>query len=170
MFKYFSDPENFSFRIKEEAKCDICSEQGIWFSAGGFTGSSDIDCICDNCLANGALEELEIYSNEAVGGDAKETNIIMHRTPALPTWQDTLWPCVDGEYCVFERIASKEDFLSLSEFRDSLFSHGKENTDIEWLWALMPDIKVKNHIEGNFNVSVYLFTNKGKKYCIWDAS
>jgi len=170
IFKYFRDPDNFSFKVNDIAKCDICEKEGIWFSAGGFSGENEIECICDSCLAGGALEELEISSNDAYGGTEEESSIIMHKTPSLPSWQDLAWPCINGEYCVFERIASKSDFIDSSDFRDSLSDDDIENSDVEGVWESMPDKKVNNHIEGNFNTSVYLFTCAGKKYCVWDAS
>jgi len=169
-FKYFRDPDNFSFKIGEIAKCDVCEKEGLWFSADGFSGENEINCICDDCLASGALEELEIATNDAFGGQEEATSVIMHRTPSLPSWQELAWPCIDGEYCVFERIASKEDFVDQPDFRDSLSKEDFENTDIDWLWNSMPSKTIKNHIEGNFNVSVYLFTLNGKKYSVWDAS
>lgn len=45
-----------------------------------------------------------------------------------------------------------------------------ENTDFDWLWDVLPEKKIINHKEGNYDVSVYLFTSNGKKYCTWDAN
>ncbi len=70
-FKYFRDPENFAFRVDDNSKCSICGAVGLWFDAGGFYGGNEIDCICDNCLADGKLKELEIETNEAFDGSAE---------------------------------------------------------------------------------------------------
>ena len=129
-----------------------------------------MNCICSDCLSLGALEELEICTNEAIGGVPAETDIIQYRTPSLPTWQDTTWPCIDGIYCKFERMAAKSDFKDITEFGESLFPLDRDGVDIEWLWEAMPLKRIKNHLDGNFNTSVYLFTNKDKKHCIWDSN
>jgi Uncharacterized protein conserved in bacteria len=169
-FKYFRDPDNFAFKVDEASACSICGKKGLWFEAGGFYGENEIDCICDECLIDGRLEELGIETNEAFGGDDEETRIIIYKTPALPTWQDRVWPHINGEYCVFERMASKADFESKGEFINSFSAQDKENSDLYWLWEILPEKRIANHLEGNFNISVYLFTCHGQKLCTWDAS
>lgn len=169
-FKYFRDPDNFAFKVDRLSACSICGEEGYWFDAGGFYGDNDIACICDICLADGRLENLGIETNTTSGGDGEEARIILYRTPALPTWQCKAWPRVNGEYCVFERMASKADFESKEEFMVSFFALDHESSHLDRLWEILPEKRISNHIEGNFDVSVYLFTCQGKKYCIWDAS
>jgi len=169
-FKYFRDPENVAFRADDNSKCSICGAVGLWFDAGGFYGGNEIDCICDNCLADGKLKELEIETNEAFEGSVEEQETIIYRTPALPTWQDRVWPFINGQYCVFERMASKADFVDKDEFKGSFSDFEKENSDMDWLWEMLSEKRIANHKDGNFNVSVYLFTCNGKKYCTWDAS
>ncbi len=169
-FKYFRDPDNFSFKIDEVSACSVCGDKGIWFDAGGFYGETEIDCICDECLASGKLENLGIETNEAFGDNDEETNVIIYSTPALPTWQNRVWPYVNGDYCVFERLASKADFINKNEFINSFSAEDKEQTDLDWLWQTLPNNRITTHLEGNFDVSVYLFTCQGQKYCTWDAS
>ncbi|GLX85334.1 hypothetical protein tloyanaT_15860 [Thalassotalea loyana] len=169
-FKYFRDPENFSFKIDDPAECSVCGNVGLWYDAGGFYGLNEIECICDECLLEGKLKELEIETNEAIDGSEEDKEEVIYKTPALPVWQSRLWPTVSGQYCIFERMASKADFQSKQEFMDSVMPLDREGSDLDWLWEAMPDKKIKNHREGNFNVSVYLFTLMGKKYTTWDAS
>lgn len=169
-FKYFRDSENFAFRVGEKSKCSLCEKVGLWFDAVGYYGLNEIECICDSCLAEGKLKELEIETNEATEGSIEEIETIIYKTPSLPTWQDREWPYVNNQYCVFERMASKEDFHSKEEFKGSFMGSDIESTDFNWLWAILPEKKIANLKEGNFDVSVYLFTLSGKKYCTWDAS
>lgn len=169
-FKYFRDPDNFAFRVDEDSECAICGKLGLWFDAGGFYGEHEIDCICDSCLSAGKLKELEIEINQVLEGEGVEKDVILYQTPALPTWQDRFWPFIDGEYCIFERMASKEDFLSQEEFKNSFSEFDKDSTDLEWLWSILPERRIDNHVDGNFDVSVYLFTRGNKKHCIWDAN
>jgi len=169
-FKYFRDPDNFAFRVEDELPCSVCGKVGLWFDAGGFYGFSEIECICDDCLADGKLKELEIETNQAFEGSTEEKETIIYKTPGLPTWQDKVWPFVDGQYCVFERMASKADFKSKEEFQASFSGREQENSDLDWLWDILPDQQIANHKDGNFDVSVYLFTCNGKKICTWDAN
>tara|TARA_Y100000589_G_scaffold304380_1_gene317489 strand:+ start:72 stop:275 length:204 start_codon:yes stop_codon:yes gene_type:complete len=67
-------------------------------------------------------------------------------------------------------MASKADFVDKDEFKGSFSDFEKENSDMDWLWEMLPEKRIANHKDGNFNVSVYLFTCNGKKYCTWDAS
>jgi uncharacterized protein CbrC (UPF0167 family) len=169
-YKYFRDPDNFAYKIDKAANCSVCGKVGIWFDAGGFYGINEIECICDSCLSEGTLRELEIETNEASDGTDEEKDEIIYRTPALPTWQDRIWPFVNGQYCVFERIASKADFENEEDFKSSFLDRDRENADLEWLWSILPEKRIANYKDGNFDVSVYLFTCNGKKYCTWDAN
>lgn len=169
-FKYFRDPDNFVFRVGTTLPCSICETEGLWFNTGGFYGTNEIECICDNCLAEGKLKELGIETNEASEGTTEEIETIIYRTPSLPTWQDRVWPYVDGSYYAFERMASKQDFESKEEFQNSFSESDKEQSDLDWLWEILPERRINNHLEGNFDVSVYLFTHGEKKYCTWDAN
>jgi uncharacterized protein CbrC (UPF0167 family) len=169
-FKYFRDPDNFAFKVETDLPCSICKTEGLWFDAGGFYGTNEIECICDDCLATGKLKELEIETNEASQGTLDEIETIIYKTPALPTWQGRAWPYIEGSYCVFERMASKEDFDNKDEFLNSFSERDKEQSDLDWLWEALPERKINNHHDGNFDVSVYLFTLGEKKHCIWDAN
>jgi len=168
-FRYFRDPDNFAFKIEEEQQCSVCKDVGRWFDAGGFFGVNEIDCICDNCLSEEKLEELEIETNEAFEGTDEEKREIIYKTPALPTWQGNRWPYVVGGYCVFERIASKEDFDGKDDFVGSFSNSDTKNSDMEWLWDSLPVKIIKNVNEGA-DISVYLFSRNGKKHCTWDSS
>lgn len=169
-FKYFRDPGNFAYKITEVLPCSVCGDEGLWFDGGGFVGINQIECICDDCLFTGKLVGLEIETNQAIGGTDKENEEIVHRTPSLPTWQDLMWPYVDDQYCVFECIASKEDFVNFQEFQIAFSADEQEQIDLSWLWNGLPERKVKNYVDGNSNVSVYLFTCGAKKYCVCDAN
>lgn len=170
IFKFFKDPDNFSYKTETISPCSICSMEGLWFDAGGFIGENEIECICDICLHAGKLKELEIATNEAMDGTPEQMEEIMYMTPGLPTWQEHLWPYIDNRYCVFERMASKEDFENQTEFENAVAAIEQGETDMGLLWSLLPDKTVKSHIDGNYNVSVYLFTCGKNKYCTWDAS
>jgi uncharacterized protein CbrC (UPF0167 family) len=170
-FRYFRDPQNFAFRTDEEKICPICGEKETWLDGGGFYGANDIECICDTCLSEGKLKELEFETNEAFEGTVEQKEEIVFRTPALPTWQDRCWPFRDGDYCVFEKIASKVDFTSKEEFVGSFTKEDQENSDLSDIWDnYLADNPITSIQDGNYDISIYLFTRNGKKHCTWDAS
>ena len=169
-FKYFRDPKNFAHRTDGPKDCSVCGAKGVWFDAGGLYGTREIACICDACLAAGRLQELEIETNEAFEGTPAQKEEIVFRTPALPTWQDRCWPFIDGDYCVFEKIASRHDFADLAEFKSSFTKQDQETSDLDGLWNMLPSKTITSIQDGNYDVSVYLFSRNGKKHCTWDAS
>ena len=170
-FRYFRDPQNFAFRTDQEKICPICGEKGIWLDGGGFYGANDIECICDACLSEGKLKELDIETNEAFEGTEEQKEEIMYRTPALPTWQDRCWPYRDGDYCIFEKIASKPDFKDKAEFIGSFSKEDQENSDLDDIWEnYLAEKPITSIQDGNYDISVYLFTRNGTKHCTWDAS
>ncbi|HBN76401.1 MAG TPA: hypothetical protein DD473_11405 [Planctomycetaceae bacterium] len=170
-FTYFRDPQNFAFRTDEAKPCSACGEKGIWLDGSGFYGARDIDCICYTCLSEGKLKELEIETNETFEGSDEQKEIIVFRTPALPTWQDRYWPFRDGDYCIFEKIASKLDFIDKAEFINSFSTEDQEDSDLNDVWErYLPEKPIASIQDGNYDISVYLFTRNGKKHCTWDAS
>lgn len=70
---------------------------------------------------------------------------------------------------MFERFASKADFDSKAEFKASFSSEVAEHSDLDWLWEILPDKRIRNYQQGG-DVTVYLFSINGKKYCKWDAN
>lgn len=168
-FKYFRDPDNFAFKTESESECSVCGKLEKWFDAGGFYGIDGIECICGDCLATGKLKKLEIETNEASNGSVEEIEEIIYATPAFPTWQDCVWPYINGSYPIFERIASKEDFKDMNEFKASFSSKDAEVSDLDWLWEILPEKKLKNYQQCG-DVTIYLFSSNGGKYCKWDAN
>ena len=168
-FEYFKYPEKFAFLIEKPMPCSTCEEIGVWFDAGGYSGVEDIDCICYSCLKSGKLFDLEIEANINFddGSDAAKT--ITYKTPALPAWQDTVWPIINGEFPVFECIASKEDFQNKDDFLYSFIEGEQKKDEIEWIWDSLPDKKLNKYSEGG-DISVYLFSLNNEKHWVWDAS
>lgn len=169
-YQYFRDPDNYSYKIDEESDCAICGKIGIWFDGGGFFGVEEIDCICDSCLESGKLKELRIETNSTLSNIGSATEIILYKTPPLPTVQDGEWPIVNGNYCIFEKIASKPDFVSEEEFNSSFSDSDREEADLEWLWSVLPEVKITSLANANYDITVYLFSAGNNKYCTWDAS
>ena len=168
-FKFFSDTDNFAFRLDEPSNCSVCSKVGLWFDAEMYAGANEIKCICDSCLSSGGLIQLGIEPNDSIDNGTEDFKTIIYKTPSLPSWQDIQWPLINGSYPVFERIASKEDFVSKEEFIDSFIASGDKNTDLDWLWGLLPDKKLASY-KGASDISVYLFRLEEHKYWLWDSN
>jgi uncharacterized protein CbrC (UPF0167 family) len=168
-FQYFSDPTNFAYISDELVGCSVCKEETLCFDAGGYSGIESIDYICPDCLKSGKLVELDVEPNMVYGNESESTITIAYKTPALPTWQDTIWPLVNGAHPTFERIASKEDFLNQNDFIESFIGRDQKKSEITWLWDMLPKKRLKNYKEAH-DISVYLFSLNHKKYWVWDAN
>lgn len=153
---------------------------GLRLDGDSLYGTSQIEAVCFKCVERGALIEDDISTNsvnidpvrEALGKDKAEefTNTIIYRTPKLPTWQDTYWPFVDGDFAIFLKIASKTDFVDQNQFADSILPHGDSESDPEWQWHMLPDHPINNLKDGQYDISVYLFRRNDRLLTIWDAN
>ena len=168
-FEYFKYPEKFTFQTDEPKSCSICNKTTICFDAGGYPGIKEIDCICSNCLKAGKLIDLEIEPNMIFDDGSEAVKTITYKTPALPTWQDIVWPTIDGQQPVFECVASKQDFSNKQEFLGCFIEDDQKKDEVEWLWDSLPDKKLNSYKEAG-DVSVYLFSLGNKKYWVWDAN
>ena len=170
-FTYFKNPTSFAFLTDQEQPCSICKDVQICFDTGGYAGVNEIDCICTHCLKSGKLKSLEIEANQFYFDDSDESIELTYMTPALPTWQETIWPCIDGEFPVFEKIASKQEFENKDEFINTYYSQDNEEepNNIDWLWEMLPEKTLKSYKDAH-DISVYLFTKNGEKYWVWDAN
>ena len=168
-FKYFKHPEQFAYKISKPAPCSVCGTVDLCFDAGSYFGGHDLECICESCLLSGALIELGVETNMVADENSEAAKTIIYKTPALPTWQDSVWPVIDGKYPVFERIASVEDFEDKQEFLNSYINLDQNTSDIEWLWDELPKKRLSHYNEGR-DISVYLFSLNDKKYWIWDSN
>jgi len=168
-FKYFKHPQKFAYLTKDEKTCSVCQDTKICFDAGGYSGINDIDYVCAECLKAGKLIDLEIEPNMIFDDGSEAAKTITYRTPALPTWQDTVWPTIDGQHPVFDCIASKKDFENKQDFLDCFIEGNQTKEEIEWLWDVLSDKQLNSYKEAG-DLSVYLFILGDKKYWVWDAN
>jgi uncharacterized protein CbrC (UPF0167 family) len=180
-FKYFKDPKKYSFSHKEKVNCTICDKKTFCYNAGSYCGDEDIEAICDKCLKDGKLIKLGITTNDVNLDQIKLkiidknklielANEIIYKTPKLPTWQACFWPFVDDDFCVFEKIASKQDYDNKEEFTLSFSKEDRESSDMDALWASLPEQKITSLHDGNYDCSVYLFSKDNKKISLWDSN
>lgn len=174
-FKYFENPRAFAYMAKSGHACHFCKATDNCLDGAHFFGQDEIDAICFSCMQAGRLIELDISVNEidvsaldpSLVDIEQVSNEITYCTPSVPTWQDSFWPIKNGRPYRFIKIASKLDYESKEQFIDSLFEN---SNDPEWLWSMMPDHKISNIKEGQYDLSCYLFELEGDKLTTWDAS
>ena len=170
-FAYFDDPRSYAFLAEEGVKCEFCSTSEDCLDGGNLFGSEDIEAVCFKCMQEGKLIELDIYANDIfedqISGDKESiSNTITYMTPSIPAWQDISWPVKNGVPYKFIKIASKQDYQDKAEFVTSLFDCDQDPD----LWDMLPDHKISNMKEGQYDLSFYLFENDGDKLTLWDAN
>ncbi|MGC4099857.1 CbrC family protein [Ferruginibacter sp.] len=188
VFKYFEQPGLFTGLTT--AVCDTCGNSTACFDGTVFYGEESIDAICPACLANGALDVMDIQTNT---GDTKElkrqlkernsdlndaaikklvktkTQELEKQTPHLISWQDWDWPCAEGDYCRFIGYGSKEMYESLAAGKDakdifaaSIYYSVADEEDADILWdEYLPGKAIKNYEESSAHgVLFYVFKSQ----------
>jgi hypothetical protein len=185
-FKYFDRPEIITGLRENVTTCDLCDEDKLCFDAELFYGSEEISSICPECLANGELNDLDIFTCE---GDIKElerqlkelnpsfsdaqvdelseqkTTELEKTTPKVISWQDWSWPCSDGDYCKFIGYGSRPFYNRLSPssngrelFENSFYYRIKDASD-GTLWdSLLAEDEINNYEESSeYGTLFYVF-------------
>ncbi|MCW3105283.1 MAG: hypothetical protein JWO09_3723 [Bacteroidetes bacterium] len=186
LFKYFENPEVITGLRKNKTQCDTCKKEKFCFDAEAYYGGSNLSSVCPECLANGELYDLNVFTCE---GDAEElkrqlkitepaltgsqieelagqkTKELEKTTPKIISWQDWSWPCADGDYCRFIGYGSRPFYNRLAPdgngkriFADSFYYSVKDVSD-EGLWdELLPDEEVKDYEDSSsYSVLFYVF-------------
>ena len=192
IYRYFERPHQFSTYRMEPRACDLCGLQRPGYDAGGF---SDLDVVCEECLAGGRLAEDNVATNE---GDRKRlgeqvrqmrtelteaevdeymearTHGLEQRTPQLPSWQPFCWPVHCGDYCRYVKEVGQGDLNGLAPDGDGLaffIAHdvtGLGGTAEVWS-TIRPDAPDDNAL--GYHVGVYLFRclSCGDYVILWDC-
>lgn len=197
-FRYFERPHDFSTYHAEPQYCDLCRRSHAGYD-GPFCGpKSDVEFICERCLASGRLAERDLTTCN--GGDIaalrrqlaelhpdldeeqraaliSARNVELEsRTPNPLTWQDFLWPAHCSDYCVFVKEVGAPDIISLAGDEDPvafLARHLRETTRAEEareVWgSIRPDSPQKSGAA--YSVGVYLFRclHCDASILIWDC-
>jgi uncharacterized protein CbrC (UPF0167 family) len=182
-YRYFRDPHAFSTFREEPQRCGICTRSRPGYD-GPFFGAKDLSFVCEECLHDGRLRELDCSTSEGdiielrgnlalanpgIATDrlatlvADRTDELIYRTPHITTWQDLIWPVHCSDYCRYEKEAGRADFQSLAgaadpkQFFIQHLAPADRGTDLDDLWqSIREDSPVDNSIA--YNTTVYLFS------------
>lgn len=181
-FRYFEHPHAFSTYRTVPAQCNVCGQSRPGY-AGPFYGLRDVEFVCEDCLTNGRLQDLDISTNQGDMGalrlqlrerlphlsDAEREQIarehtaeVEHRTPHLVTWQDFFWPAHCGDYCRFIKEVGKPELSQLSPDGNGpefFAAHARDISDLAHaleVWdTIRPDVPSNGATA--YSVGVYLF-------------
>lgn len=192
IYRYFERPHQFSTYHVEPRACDLCGHQRPGYDAGGF---SDLDAVCEECLAGGRLAEGDAATNvgdpKRLGEQVRQmrpeltegevdayvearTHELERRTPQLPSWQPFCWPVHCGDYCRYLKEVGRRDLTELASDGNGLayFTEhdvtGLGGTAEVWS-TIRPDAPNNNAI--SYGVGVYLFRclSCGEYVILWDC-
>lgn len=179
-FRYFALPHRFSTYHEESHQCDLCNQHRPGYGAQSF---SDIEFVCEECLAAARLADLDFATNQgdvaALRTQVRErmpqlsdtergqmvqerTAELKYRTPHLVTWQDVLWPAHCGDYFRFIKEVGQPELADLSSDGNGpafLAAHahniaGAKHAMEVWE-GVRPDIPQDNRVA--YSLGMYLF-------------
>ena len=118
-FKYHPDPLGTgAFQQGEASKCDCCGKQTeIWYEQP-FHSSSDVECLCPECIASGAAAKKfdgEFQDPASVGNvlDDEKLDELVHRTPGYIGWQQEYWYAHCDDFCEFVGYVGWDELVEM---------------------------------------------------------
>jgi uncharacterized protein CbrC (UPF0167 family) len=193
-FRYFQNPIHpLSSWTTEEAACHFCDASGPGFD-GPFYGPHDIARVCEACLRNGRLADLELTTCEgdasalahqlaSLRPDLSSTDLaevarartaeLEQRTPGLITWQDFFWPAHCGDYCTFVEELGTPELVALAEGQDpqTWFCSRASGADLQ-VWDAIRKDSARANPTTSYDLTVYRFSCRACPTVVlhWDAS
>ncbi|HEU4964384.1 MAG TPA: CbrC family protein [Bacilli bacterium] len=192
-FRYFQEPHRYSTYSEEAQACDLCGKERPGYEGPFYGYGDEVEFVCELCLVQGKLVKAELSTND---GDMKalleqlnklypmrwqegneveaETRRLEleHRTPAILTFQDMLWPAHCGDFVRYVKEVGQQDLQELAGdgdgkqlFRELLkqslagnLSSGDEGQFeemVDGVWSDMPTGSPTKPADAH--VGVYLF-------------
>ena len=162
-FKYHPNIETDDIVIYKDGICQCCDEKVNAYIEQMYS-SSDINCICLNCIHDGSASKKFngsfIEWAEKID-DAEKTDELFHRTPGYLGWQGENWLACCNDYCEYlGRVGIKElDGIGITEEVLEEYSKRDDAYPIE---------EVKEYMFKDGDMSGYLFRCLHcKKYHLW---
>jgi len=181
-YQYFADPQNFSTWSDFPQECTLCGEEKPGFE-GPFYGEEDVEFLCEDCLAAGAIVETGATTNDGdmeslreqlaeAEPDMKEEQrareverrfaLLAEQTPPMATHAPLLWPAHCGDFCVFVKEVGQGDLKEIAPRGDGLsflmmhLVETQPGQDAQNIYQKMRTDKAENnHV--SHSPAVYLF-------------
>jgi uncharacterized protein CbrC (UPF0167 family) len=181
-YQYFADPQNFSTWSEHPQECSLCGQEKPGFE-GPFYGEEEVDFVCEDCLAGGAIIESGANTNDGDMDSLREQIAELHpefkeeqvareverkfaalgeQTPPMATHGPLLWPAHCGDFCQFIKEVGRTDLEALAPRQDGLafmmmhLVETEPGQDPQKIYAAMrTEATQNNHI--SHSPAVYLF-------------
>lgn len=141
------------FEHKEIAplnKCQCCGKQTEYYR--GMYAEKDIDCVCPDCIANGAAAKKfdgEFIQNaEPLEDGADKIDELFHRTPGFNSWQGEMWLAHCNDFCAFIGEVGKKELENMG-IAEEVFADYSERNEFN-----IADVR---EYLGNGSMAGYLF-------------
>ena len=150
-FKYHPNPiETGAFQKGTPQKCDCCGcETDIWYESP-FYSIDDVDCICPECISNGAAAkkfdgEFQDADNVGKVSDSDKLDELLHRTPGYIGWQQEYWCAHCDDFCAFIGYVGWDNLI-----RSGIDKEIEETYDQDICGFDLTDVKEYMQNDGSF--------------------
>lgn len=193
-YRYFRDPHHFSTYSPDPQPCGLCGETRPGYD-GPFYGKGELDFVCEECLASGALAEAGQSTNEGDIsrlrqqvcqlhphlGPAEVEDLVQkrdqelgHQTPLITTWQYFFWPAHCGDYCCYVKEVGQPELNRLAGNGDGKAFFATHLIEpMENAGEIWEDIRkdVPKDTSVSYSLAVYLFqcVHCGTHLFHWDC-
>ncbi len=182
-YRYFAQPHKFSTFSTAPRECEVCGEELPGYR-GPFRGEEDVDFVCEECLQEGGLADMDVIANPAdmealrlqLQGQHPEASPerlaqmvekryseVAERTPPACMWSFFLWPAHCGDFARLVKEIGQADVAELAgegvvpeQWLQEHRLNPEQGKDTHELWqALRPDSPGDN--QQSFDTTALLF-------------
>lgn len=162
-FKYHPNLYNDDIVIFDKETCQCCGKEVEAYIDQIYT-SSDIECICLECVANGLAAKkfnAQFIQDAQKVSDPKKIDELFHKTPGYTSWQGEYWLSCCDDFCEYIGRVGIEELEKLGIKNQVLKEFLKKNDYFDM-------IDLKECLEKDGDMTGYLFRcSHCGKYHLW---
>ena len=160
LFKYNPDYMKNSCILQNNNKCQCCGNIVDEYIDSMYS-SSEIECICLECVSNGKAAELfdgTFIQDAEYVEDEEKRNELFKRTPGYISWQGEHWLACCNDYCAYLGTVGTKELEEIGIADEVIEEYEKENNSSD----------IRKYLTKDGSVCGYLFRclNCGK-YRLW---